>query len=589
MTAERVERRLAAVLAADVAGYSRLMGIDEVGTLAAIKAVRRELVDPAIAAHHGRIVKTTGDGMLVEFASAVDAATCAMAVQGKMAERSSDAAQKITFRIGINVGDIIIDGDDIFGDGVNIAARLEGIAEPGGICISDAAYQQVQGKISADFIDIGDQRLKNIARPIRAYRVALSEGQGLATGLTSTVPRLSMVVLPFTNIGGSQDQDHFVDGVTESLTTDLSRIPDSFVIARNTAFTYKNKAVDIKRIGRELGVNYVIEGSVQRAGNRLRVNVQLIDATAGSHLWAERFDREEADLFEMQDDIVHRLARTLDIELIAIVARNTAGSLPENTALMDHVFRGRAALNRGLIADAQHEALQHFDRALAIDPNNAEVLAGLATAHANIVGNFMTDDRSSHLAAGEAAAMKALKLAPNNARAHLALGNIYRSSNRPMQAISELEQAMIIDRNLVFASPLIGIAKIGVGRSEEVEHHIVEAIRLSPKDYIMHAWCVVGGAAKLFLGRDEEATAWLQRSIEANRSYPLPHFYQAIAFAHQGRLADARREIEAGLALDPTFTMRRFRQSAYSDNPVYLAQRERLYEGLIKAGLPDKW
>jgi TolB-like protein/class 3 adenylate cyclase len=463
LTAERVERRLAAVLAADVAGYSRLMGIDEVGTLAAIKAIRRELVDPAIAAHHGRIVKTTGDGMLVEFASAVDAATCAMAVQGKMAERNSDAAQKITFRIGINVGDIIIDGDDIFGDGVNIAARLEGIAELGGICISDAAYQQVQGKISADFIDIGDQRLKNIARPIRAYRVTLSEGQGLATGLTSTVPRLSMVVLPFTNIGGSQDQDHFVDGVTESLTTDLSRIPDSFVIARNTAFTYKNKPVDIKKIGRELGVNYVIEGSVQRAGNRLRVNVQLIDATAGSHLWAERFDREEADLFEMQDDIVYRLARTLDIELIAIVARNTAGSLSENTALTDHVFRGRAALNRGLIADAQHEALQHFDRAIAIDPNNAEALAGLATAHANIVGNFMTDDRSSHLAAGEAAAMKALKLAPNNARAHLALGNIYRSSNRPMQAISELEQAMIIDRNLVFASPLIGIAKIGVG------------------------------------------------------------------------------------------------------------------------------
>ena len=586
MAEARIERRLAAVLAADVAGYSRLMGTNEVGTLAALKALRRDVFDPAIAAHHGRIVKTTGDGMLVEFASAVDAVTCAVAVQQKMAEPTTDGPS-IQFRVGINIGDILIDGEDIFGDGVNIAARLEGIAEPGGICVSAAAYQQVYGKLSADFIDIGEQQLKNITRPVRAYRVALGEGQGLARPPDSTVPHLSIVVLPFINIGGNHDHDYFVDGITESLTTDLSRIPDSFVIARNTAFTYKNKPVDVKQIGRELGINYVIEGSVQRSSNRLRVNVQLIDSRSGSHLWAERFDREEADLFEMQDEIVCRLARTLDIELTAIVARNAAASAAEKTDLVGHIFRGRAALNRGLLADAQHEALHHFGRAIAIDPNNAEALAGLAIAHADIVGNLMTDDRSSHLAAGEAAAIKALKLAPNNARAHVALGNIYRSSNRPMEAISELEQAMNIDRNLVLASPLIGIAKIALGRSEEVEHHIVNAIRLSPKDFMMHAWCIVAGAAKLYLGRDEEATAWLQRSIEANRSYPLPHFYQAIAFAHQGRLVDARREIEAGLALDPTFTLRRFRQSVISDNPVYLAQRERLYEGLKKAGLPE--
>ena len=239
----------------------------------------------------------------------------------------------------------------------------------------------------------------------------------------------------------------------------------------------------------------------------------------------------------MQDEIVYRLARTLDIELTAIVARSTAASLAENADLLGHVFRGRAALNRGLAANAQQEALQHFERAIAIEPDNAEALAGLATAHANIVGNFMTDDRAVHLAAGEAAAMKALTLAPQNARAHLALGNIYRSSNRPMQAISEIEQAMLIDRNLAGARPLIGIAKIALGRSEEVEPHIAQAIRLSPKDYMMHAWCVVAGAANLFLGRDENAVAWLQRSIEANRSYPLPHFYVAAAFAHLGQIS----------------------------------------------------
>ena len=471
------------------------------------------------------------------------------------------------FRIGINLGDVLVEGDDILGDGVNVAARLEGIAEPGGICISAAAYQQVQGRLAANFIDIGEQQLKNIARPVRAYRIDANHGHRLVVGPGATVPRLSIVVLPFTNIGGSRDQDYFVDGITESLTTDLSRIPDSFVIARNSAFTYKSKPVDVKQIGRELGVNYVVEGSVQRANNRMRVNVQLIDATTGSHLWAERFDSEVTDLFEMQDEIVGRLARSLDVELIATVART---SFSENVDSIDHVFRGRAALNRGLTADAQQEAIRHFERATAIDPNNAEALAGLSTAHANIVGNFMTDDRSFHLAAGEAAAMKALTLVPHNARAHVALANIFRSSNRPLQAISEVEQAISIDRNLAAARPLIGIAKIALGRSDEVEEHVVQAVRLSPKDHMMHAWCVVAGAANLFLGRDEDALSWLQRSIEANRSYPLPHFYRAAAFAHLGQLASARSEIETGLALDPTFTLHRFQNSAYSENAIYL-------------------
>ncbi len=534
-------------------------------------------------------MKTTGDGILIEFASVVDAVRCALDVQRGMESRNADmtAEQRIEFRIGIHLGDVVVEGDDLLGDGVNVAARLEGISEPGGICISEDAYRQVQDKVSAEFADIGQKQLKNIARPIRAYRVIPGERGSLARGQTVAVPPLSIVVLPFVNIGGNQDQEYFVDGITESLTTDLSRIPDSFVIARNTAFTYKGKPVDVKNIGRELGVNYVVEGSVQRASNRLRLNVQLIDARVGSHLWAERFDREQTDLFQMQDEIVGRLARTLDVELTAIIAQSAGHSYSENVVSVDYIFRGRAALNRGLTADAQADALHHFEQVTAMDPNNAEAWAGVAMAHANIVGNFMTDDRASHLAAGEAAAMKAIRLAPNNPRAHLALGNIYRSSNRAPQAISEIERALAIDRNLVGVRPLMGIAKIAVGRPEEVEDYVVEAIRLSPRDWMMHAWCVVAGAAKLYLGQDHEAIPWLQRSMEANRSYPLPHFYLAVAYAHQGKRADARREIEAGLALDPAFTLHRFRESAYSDDPVYLAQRERLYEGLRKAGLPE--
>src|SRR5215813_11183542 len=305
----RIGRRLAAIVAADVAGYSRLMGLDEVGTAQTLREHRKG-TDALVAKHGGRIVKTTGDGVLLEFPSVVDAVECTVAVQTVMAERNTDVPQdrRMLFRIGINLGDILIDGDDILGDGVNVAARLEGIAEPGGICISSSAYDQVRGKVPVEFADIGEQVLKNIARPIRSYAVGLNPNAHQTASLPSSAPRLSIVVLPFANIGADPEQEYFVDGVTESLTTDLSRINGAFVIARNTAFTFKGKAIDVKKLGRELNVRYVLEGSVQRGGNRLRVNVQLIDAETGNHLWAERFDKPVADLFDMQDEIVSRLA-----------------------------------------------------------------------------------------------------------------------------------------------------------------------------------------------------------------------------------------------------------------------------------------
>ena len=320
-------RRLAAILAADVVGYSRLMGEDEAGTARAVRE-RREAATPIVRSFGGRLVKTMGDGVLLEFPSIVAAVECAIAIQTMMAERNADTPEdkRIRYRIGVNLGDVLIEGDDILGDGVNIAARLEGVAEPGGICLSGTAYDHVRGRIDARFADLGPTKLKNIAEPVRVYSLEVGQPAQAKSAPApapekSAPPRLSIVVLPFANIGGDPEQEHFVDGVTESLTTDLSRLRGSFVIGRNTAFTYKGKAVDLKQIGRELNVRYVLEGSVQRGGNRMRVNVQLIDAETGNHLWAERFDKPLADLFDMQDEIVARLAGALNAELEAAEAR----------------------------------------------------------------------------------------------------------------------------------------------------------------------------------------------------------------------------------------------------------------------------
>jgi TolB-like protein/class 3 adenylate cyclase len=350
-------RKLAAILAADVAGYSKLAGADEERTLARLRALRSDLIDPTIALHHGRVVKRTGDGILVEFRSVVDAVRCAIEVQNGMVERNAGLPpeRRIEFRVGIHLGDVVEETDgDLMGDGVNIAARLEGIADPGDICLSDDAYRQVRDRVKEEFIDLGEKELKNIARPTRVYAVKTglagtpSVPQGSARDKTSA-PRLSIVVLPFAIIGGDSEQEYFVDGVTESLTTDLSRISGSFVIARNTAFTYKGKPFDVKQIGRDLNVRYVLEGSVQRSGNRMRVNVQLIDAATGAHLWAERFDKPVADLFDMQDEIVARLANQLGTQLITVEARR-AEHIPHPDS-MDLYFQGVACVNKGWVPE----------------------------------------------------------------------------------------------------------------------------------------------------------------------------------------------------------------------------------------------
>src|SRR5246500_147329 len=442
------------------------------------------------------------------------------------------------YAVGINLGDILIEGEDIFGDGVNIAARLEGIAEPGGICISSSAYDQVRGKVAVEFTDLGEQTLKNIARPIRAYAVGQSADVHETASPPSSAPRLSIVVLPFANIGGDPEQEYFVDGVTESLTTDLSRISGAFVIARNTAFTFKGKPVDVKKLGHELNVRYVLEGSVQRGGNRLRVNVQLVDAETGNHLWAERFDKPVADLFDMQDEIVSRLASTLNTQLIEAEARRAERSLHPDA--MDLVFQGRAWVNKGMAPDYMAQARGFYERALALEPGNVEALVGTAQANFAIGTNFFTDNRIEHLTAAEAAGTKALSLAPNHPRAHFVLGLVQIFTNRAAQGIAECERALALDRNLANAHANIGTAKLYLGRGGETEAHVEQALRLSPRDNAVNIWALYVGIAKFWHGADAEAIVWLRRSLEANRNHPLAHFYLAAVLAHAGELDEAR-------------------------------------------------
>jgi len=588
-------RKIAAILVADVVGYSRLAGADEEGTLARLRALRSDLIDPAIAAHRGRIVSRTGDGSLIEFRSVVDAVRCAMEVQNGMVERNAGLPpeRRMEFRVGIHLGDVVEEADgDLMGDGVNIAARLEGIAEPGAICLSEDAYRQVKGRLDLAVSDLGPTQLKNIAEPIRVYSLGIgvpshAKPAPAAAAEKSAPPRLSIVVLPFANIGGESEHEHFVDGVTESLTTDLSRIRGAYVVARNTAFTYKGKPFDVKTIGRELNVRYVLEGSVQRGGNRMRVNVQLIDAETGNHLWAERFDKPLADLFDMQDEIVARLAGSLSTELVAAEARRAEQAPTPDS--MDLYFQGLAWHNKGLTPDNLAQAHGFFDRALAADSDNVDALIESARGDVYSGSLFYVTDAAGSFAAAEAKLTKALSSVPDHARGHAWLGYVDICTKRAAQGIAECEHALALDRNLAQAHSIIGLGKSLIGRAEENEAHVSEALRLSPRDKLAYIWMTNAGLAKNFLGLWDQAVAWCRRAIEVNRNFPLAFFQLAAALAQLGRLDEAHSAVKAGLALDPGFTVSRFRANvvARSDDPTFLAGVQAILEGLRKAGVPE--
>jgi TolB-like protein len=511
-------------------------------------------------------------------------------VQSAMVERNDGLSpdRRIEFRLGVHLGDVVEESDgDLMGDGVNIAARLEGIAEPGGIYISEDAYRQVRDKLANEFVDLGERSLKNIARPVRVYLVkADTVGLKRAAGQENPgPPRLSIVVLPFANIGGNVEQDHFVDGVTESLTTDISRMPGMLVIGRNTAFAYKGKSSDLKQIGRELNIRYLLEGSVQRGGNRMRVNVQLIDAETGNHLWAERFDKPVADLFEMQDEIVARLANSLNTQLITAEARRSERAPRPDS--MDHYFQGMAWINKGFAPDHLSRSESCFEKALNLDPGNVQALVGMALANCLFAGLHFSDDRPARLAAAEGYATRALSLAPEHPLGRTCLGLAYIWSNRAAEGIAQCEQALAADRNLAMAHAYVGMAHWFVGRAEESEGHIEEAFRLSPRDTNAYYWMGLRGIAKIFLGEYAEAVPILRRSIEIKGIFPVVHFYLGAALAEVGRLDEARIAVNQGLAVEPKFTVRRYRDAAPSDNPTFMKARERIYVAMGVAGVPE--
>jgi TolB-like protein/class 3 adenylate cyclase/Tfp pilus assembly protein PilF len=630
-------RKIAAILVADVVGYSRLAGADEERTLARLRALRSDLIDPSIALHHGRVVKRTGDGIIIEFRSVVDAVRCAIEVQTGMVQRNAGVSpdKRIEFRVGVHLGDVVEESDgDLMGDGVNIAARLEGVAQPGGVCLSEDAYRQVKGRLDLNVSDLGATQLKNIAEPIRVYSLEVGQpaqakpqvstavkaetatAGSKATRWSSHWPtlaaiagflllvaasgwfllggrltkpaqaaHLSIVVLPFTNLSGDPSQDYFADGITENLTTDLSRLSGAFVIARNTAFTFKGKNADAKEIGKELGVRYVLEGSVQRDQNQVRVNAQLIDAESGGHLWAERFDKPLSNLFSMQDEIVASLAGQLGAELITHEARRAERAPTPDS--MDLYFQGMAWYNKGRNPDDIEHARGFFERALALDPGNLDAVLGKANADFRAAVGYSVDDRFERLLSIEAQLNRVLSQSPNNAGAHLMMGRILSQTNRQAQAIEELNRALTLNPNLASAHAFIGLAKLYEGHPEETESHVREALDASPRDTDAYNWVGFMALAKLYLGAYEDALNLFRRSIELNRNGATARFHSAATLVELGRHDEAKSEVKAALALEPNFTLRRYRDGAQSDNPVFLKGRERIIEDMRKAGAPE--
>jgi TolB-like protein/class 3 adenylate cyclase len=477
-------RKLAAILAAEVVGYSRMMGEDEAGTAKAVRE-RQEAAAPIVAAHGGRVFKTMGDALYIEFPSIVSAAECALAIQRMMAERNADLPEmrRFVYRVGVHLGDVLVEGDDLLGDGVNIAARLEGVAKPGGVCLSGAAYEHVRERVGADFVDLGETDLKNITRPTRVYSMtARAKAPDPAAGQSPAAapPPLSLVVLPFANIGGGPEQDYFVDGVTESLTTDLSRISGAFVIARNTAFSYKGRPVDAPSLARELRVRYVLAGSVQRSGEAMRVNVQLFEAETGTQLWAERFDKPVSDLFTMQDEIVSRIANTLKAEIVSAEARRAARTA--NPDALHLWLRGFDWIQRGgANPESLASARDCFAHALTIDPDNVDAMTGLALVDTISAATYAFDDPPELMTAAETTILKALGLAPRHAMAHYCFGQVLNLTRRPERAIAELNEALALDRNLALAHAQIGSVKIALVRAEEAKAHIAEAMAQSAR------------------------------------------------------------------------------------------------------------
>jgi TolB-like protein/class 3 adenylate cyclase len=595
LTAERVERRLAAVLAADVAGYSRLMGLDEEGTLARLKAIRKSLVDPTIAANRGRIVKTTGDGMLVEFASAVDAGRCAVEAQRGMAVQNAAVPQntRIEFRIGIHVGDIIIDENDIFGDGVNIAARLEGIAEPGGVCLSDDAYRQIRGKVEIACDDLGPQTLKNIAEPMRAWRVKL-DGQSAVTAqppsLASQAPALalpdkpSIAVLPFQNMSGDPEQEYFADGIVEDITTALSRVKWFFVTARNSSFTYKGKAVDVRQVGRELGVRYVLEGSIRRSGNRVRVTAQLIDASSGDHLWADKYDAAVVEIFDLQDQIVEKLIGAIEPKLRVSEIARVRRKRPENLNAFDLVLQALPK-QMTMTAEGFAEAIELLDRAIEIAPTYAQALGNAAWCRAMRPFHGVSLDPARDLREASGLSRRALDADPEDPLALRMVAVTVVVVDRNYRAgLDFIDQSLAIDPNSAFAWGMRGWINVWAGDPVPAITEFEKALRLSPFDQWVSNYMNGMACAFNFAGRFEEGLHWARKCMQHNPNWSASHRQLVASLFLAGQHVEAEQAAKAFLQIEPTFSVRAWSETApFRRTP----EQERLFAALRLAGLPE--
>ncbi|HML10893.1 MAG TPA: adenylate/guanylate cyclase domain-containing protein [Stellaceae bacterium] len=538
----RVERRLAAILAADVAGYSRLIGEDEEGTLAALRRMRRELIDPKIAEHRGRIVKTTGDGLLVEFQSVVDALRCAAAWQGAM-----PTDRDITWRIGIHQGDIVVEDDDIFGDGVNVAARLEGLAEPGGICVSARVQEDAAGRLDLAFVDIGEQNLKNIARPIRVYRVASPHPnpspqprEGVAASGALTLPdKPSIAVLPFQNMSGDPEQEYFADGMVEEIITALSRIRWLFVIARNSSFTYKGQHVDIKQVGRELGVRYVLEGSVRKGGNRVRITAQLIDAISGSHVWADRYDRDINDVFAVQDEIAASVAGIIEPALAAAEQQRALRKAPERLDAWEAYQRGLWHFYK-YTAEENQTALAFFRQAIALDPNFAPGHYGYGLALQWDIWFFSGRPLSDTQGTPRNEARLAVALDERDAMARAVLAHMMLWGGEWDAAIAEARIAFELNPNSAFIAGMLGCVLCFGGHPEEALDRLRQAIRASPHDPLRWLWTMWVAATHWHLHDFAAALENHREQIRQRPGYGLIYFMSAAALAHLGRIDEAQ-------------------------------------------------
>ena len=573
------QRRLAAVLAADIAGYTRLMEQDTDGTVAAWHDARANVIDPQITAHAGRIVKHTGDGFLAEFPTVQDAVKCAVAMQEGLVGSTLD------FRMGVNLGDIIDDGEDIHGEGVNVAARLEGLAERGGICVSGDVFNQVRNRIDAKFDDKGEQEVKHVSAPIHVYAIRLEAATISHLDSAAVTDKPSIAVLPFDNLSGDPEQAYFADGMAEEVITALSHYRWFFVIARNSSFTYKGRAVDARQVGQELGVRYLLEGSVRKAGNRIRVTAQLIDARTGNHIWAERYDRELNDIFALQDEITESIVATVEPELGAIEREQARRKLPENLDAWGSYQRGLWHLYGDRSRDGLAEARRLFQRACDLDPEFATAYAELAWTHTLDITRGFADARNASLGQASVAAEKAVALDARDPVARFALGRVHVLRHEYEEAIAEMEAALSLNSNFDRAYYGLGMALLYGGRPEESIPQFEQAIRLNPRSPLLWHYFYTLARAYFNMGRDEKALAW---SGKANQQPNAPYWSFAVAAAALGHL---NRIDEAGKML----TEVRNRKADFSANSITStvgpygphSGAGRIIEGLRKAGLPE--